>query len=1032
MRANRLLILAALGWLMLATTPAYALNPSRQLSQYAHTSWRISDGEFSGIPTVMTQTADGYLWLGTNIGLLRFDGNRFLPWSLPPGQRLADSRIFSIGGAKDGSLWIGSGYSVSHWANGTLTTYAHPQGRIESMYMDRKDAAWIVRTQATDRQGPLCRMTSGGFRCLGPADGVPYDSALAVTADTSGNLWIGGYYGLCRWKDETSICYFHRSDKEEQGVGSVRAIAASPDGSLWANIETSSTKLELEQFQNGQWIRHIYPSIPANNADVITLFVDRENFLWVGTAHHGVFRIQGSRVEHFGSEYGLSSDAIGSFYEDREGTMWVVTSGGVDNFRDVRVASYSMREGMYADGASSLIARRDGTVWVGNFQSINFLRDGKLSSIREYHDLPGRSVTTLFEDHAGRLWVGIDNGLWVYENNRFRAILDADNQPIGIVFSICEDADHSLWVKAGPHLYHIRDFQIEEEKTSFEIAHSYILAAHPAGGAILGTVTGNLVRYNNGREEILPVSDGKKKIWPSEEEDNLRHIRDLQALPDGSIWGTTVSEFFIWKDGVRENLTAANGLPCTDVFAFLRDSRGSLWLSMSCGLVHISSSEVARWWKHPEAIIHAPLVVGTLDGVQPGVTSLKPQMAMTPDHKIWVVNSRILQMYDPDDERRNEVPPPIHIEQIVADRTIYAPQQNLHLPPHTKDLQIDYAALSFVVPKKVRYRYKLEGRDHDWQDPDIRRQALYSDLSPGNYRFRLIACNNDGLWNEAEASWNFVVEPAYYQTEWFRVMCTVLALMSLWLLHRLRMWRMRESINARFDERMAERTRLARELHDTLLQTIQGSKMVADDALENPGDNEHMRHALQRLSRWLDKAMEEGRAALNSLRTSTIQVNDLAPAFERAARECSDGSSMEFTLLVDGVAREMHPIVRDEVYRIGYEAIRNACTHSGGSRVEVDLSYTRDLVLRVRDDGKGIHPEIAASGKNGHFGLKGMHERALRVGGALTLSSSAYSGTEVELIVPGDVVFYNAGTQRPSISAMLRSIFRPRPSSPNK
>jgi signal transduction histidine kinase len=299
----------------------------------------------------------------------------------------------------------------------------------------------------------------------------------------------------------------------------------------------------------------------------------------------------------------------------------------------------------------------------------------------------------------------------------------------------------------------------------------------------------------------------------------------------------------------------------------------------------------------------------------------------------------------------------------------------------------------------------LEGHDTEWQERDNRPQAFYSNLPPGNYRFRVIASNNDGMWNEAGASWTFQVEPAYYQTGSFRLLCAMLILLALWLLHRLRMWRMHESINARFDERMAERTRLARELHDTLLQTIQGCKMVVDDALDSSANVHQLRRTLERLASWLTQATEEGRAALNSLRTSTKQGNDLALALERAARECSVSSSMEFALTVDGVVQPMHPIVRDEVYRIGYEAIRNACSHSEGTRLEIDLMYARDLVLKVRDNGKGIHPDIAAKGRDGHFGLKGMQERALRVGGDLTLSSSAYSGTEVELIIPGSVVY---------------------------
>lgn len=224
-------------------------------------------------------------------------------------------------------------------------------------------------------------------------------------------------------------------------------------------------------------------------------------------------------------------------------------------------------------------------------------------------------------------------------------------------------------------------------------------------------------------------------------------------------------------------------------------------------------------------------------------------------------------------------------------------------------------------------------------------------------------------------------------------------------LYRLHLTRVRSVTRRLLEVRLSERARIARELHDTLLQTIQGSKIVVDDALENSINAHQLRRTLERLSGWLAQATEEGRAALNSLRTSTTQGNDLALSLERAARECSAKSSMEFALLVDGAAQELHPIVRDEVYRIAYEAIRNACSHSEGSRLEVDLSYARDLVLRVRDNGKGIHPDVAATGRDGHFGLKGMQERAMRVGGNLTLSSSAYSGTEIELTIPGNVVF---------------------------
>jgi signal transduction histidine kinase/ligand-binding sensor domain-containing protein len=1013
--------------LLLAATPARALDPTRRLTQYGHSAWRTQDGAFGGTPIVLTQTADGYLWAGTTIGLSRYNGSEFSPWTPPTGKRLLDARIFSLGATADGGLWIGTGSGTSLWKDGELVNYRHPYGRIESLVADRDGAGWIVRTQSAEDRGPLCRLNGDDVRCFNATQGMPFESAMNIVRDTTGNLWVGGYYGLARWKDGSSSEYFLRTPGEDEGIGTIKGLTAGNDGSVWTSIEARDTPLRLEQYKDGRWATHLYPQIQIANADVMALFVDRDNFLWVGTAHNGIYRIRDDRIEHFGNEDGLSSNAIGSFFQDHEGTIWVVTSSGVDNFHDLHVENFSMHEGMYADGASSLAASNDGTVWTGNFQSLNYLRDGKISSITEGHGLPGRNVTTLFEDHAGRLWLGVDSGLWVYENNHFRSIRHADGSLLGNVFSINEDIDHSIWVRAGPNLDRIRDYKVREESNAKEIGRAYILAPHPEGGVVLGMVTGDMIRFHDGHVTPLPDDGGSLESGPIAErtEDQDRHVRDLLVQPDGSIWGTNAAGFFIWKDGKRHVLTPANGLPCDYIFGLLDDRRGSLWLATACGLIKITDQELARWQSHPDTNVTANLVVGTLDGVQPGLTSLKPQIISTPDGKIWLVNARLLQMFDPNDPRRNEVVPPVHIEQITADRKVYLPQPGLKLPPRSRDIEIDFAALSFVVPQKVRYRYKLEGYDTDWLDPRTPQKVFYRDLSPAKYRFRVIACNNDGVWNQTGATLDFIVEPAYYQTGWFRVLCLLLAVFTLWVIYRVRMWRMRETLNARFDERMAERTRLARELHDTLLQTIQGSKMVAEDALENSTDADYVNRALERLSRWLDQAMGEGRAALNSLRTSTTEVNDLAQAFERAARECSAATSIEVRLQLLGASRRLHPIVRDEVYRIGYEAIRNACSHSEGTLLEVELSYARDLVLRVRDNGKGISPQIAAAGKDGHFGLKGMQERATRVGGMLTLSSSAYSGTEVELIVPSDVVFYRVTSTKQNFLGRMLTILRP-------
>lgn len=271
----------------------------------------------------------------------------------------------------------------------------------------------------------------------------------------------------------------------------------------------------------------------------------------------------------------------------------------------------------------------------------------------------------------------------------------------------------------------------------------------------------------------------------------------------------------------------------------------------------------------------------------------------------------------------------------------------------------------------------------------------------------LLACNNDGVWNGVGATLGFSIAPAWYQTTWFRMLCAVFVLFIMWMLYRLRLRQVARAISARFDERLAERTRISRELHDTLLQTVQGSKLVADDALERSDDSSYVRSALEKLSRWLGQATREGRAALNSLRTSTLETNDLADELRRATEECVTDRSMAVKFSVKGDRRDMHPIVRNEIYRIGYEAIRNAYEHSSASELEVALSYAQDFTLRVNYNGVGIEPSIVANGKAGHFGLQGMRERADRIGSKLTIVSSPDSGTEMALVVPGSIIFPN-------------------------
>ena len=843
---------------------------------------------------------------------------------------------------------------------------------------------------------------------------MPAFLAGTLAEDPSGYLWIGGDTTLLKWRPGSSKAYKPKALQASAGVDGINALCVDADGSLWVGFGLTGRGLGLQHMVAGALTSFVAPNVHGDSLEVLALFTDRQNSLWVGTGKQGIYRIRGRDVDHYRSADGLSSDFVSRFFEDREGNLWVATSKGIDMFRDLRVSTFSTQEGLSADSVDSVLASRDGTIWVGNAGHLEVLDPNGVSS-QAGTGVQGHQVTSLLEDHAGGLWVGVDDTLSILQGNRLRPIKRRDGGPVGVVIGITEDSAHNIWAETiGPPgtLIRIQDLTVREEFPAPQMPLARTIVADPQDGIWLGLANGDLARYRSGKVEVFPFPDRPDS-----------RVNQLVAAADGSILGATAFGVVGWKDGKHQVLTVRNGLPCDSIQTLIADTRGALWLHAQCGLIKIDNAELQRWWDQPEPTLRLS-VFDVSDGVQPGRGHFNTS-TRTPDGRLWFANGSVLQMVDPDHMAGNAVAPPVHIEAVVADGKPYAMREGLRLPPLTGDLSIDYTALSFTVPHKVRFRYTLEGHDAGWQEPGARRQAFYNDLRPGHYRFRVIASNNDGLWNEAGATLSFSVAPAWYQSDWFRVLFVSCGLFVTWLLYRMRLRQIAARISARFDERLAERTRMARDLHDTFLQTVQGSKLVADDALERSGDPVRMRQALEQLSEWLARAIQEGRAALNSLRTSTTQRNDLADALHRATENCSLPGSMALTFSVAGDAKDMHPVVRDEVYRIGYEAIRNACLHSSATHLEIELGYSEDLTLRVRDNGVGIDPAIADKGRDGHFGLQGMRERAARIGGTLTMTTSA-GGTEITLIVPGGMIFQASSPFRQRRLATMRALFRRR------
>jgi signal transduction histidine kinase/ligand-binding sensor domain-containing protein len=993
---RRALVICLFG--ALQCTPTNALDPNRQVTQYAHTAWRVQDGVFSGLPSAITQTADGYLWIGTQAGLVRFDGVRFVPWTPPGTERLLSSSIFSLLGATDGSLWIGSGAGLGHLKDGDLINYQDAPGRINSIIEDRNGTVWIARSRVHDPAGPLCQVIDTHLQCYGKADGIPFPYAGPLVDDSLGNLWIGSTSMLARWKPDSSSIYVPAGLKSTEGLNGVAALAAAPDGSLWIGMARSGRGLGLQQLLQGTWKAFVKPGLDGTTLEVNSLLLDRESTLWIGTEAQGIYRIRRTKVDHFSSADGLSSDSVNSFYEDREGNLWVATSKGIDSFRNIPVISFSTREGLSADKVDSVLASRNGTVWIGNHRALDFLHQGDVSSIQAKNGLPGGRVTSLLEDHAGRLWVGVEDGLSVYEKGKFSPVKRADGTAIGVVVAMAEDVDDSIWAEVignPARLIRIQERKVREEFPAPQMPDALTIAADPQGGIWLGLVDGDLARYRHGQLQTFPIKNSLRS----------NAVRQVLVNSDGSVLGATPSGLIELRNGGVETLTTRNGLPCNEIYTIISDSQSALWLYTSCGLVTIGQEELHKWSDHPETTVKLR-VFDVLDGAQPSSAPFRPTASRSPDGRLWFANENVLQMIDPGQLARNAIPPPVHIEEIIADRKNYTPADSLRLPSRTRDLEIDYTALSFVVPQKVRFRYKLEGRDADWQDPQTRHQAFYSNLRPGNYRFRVIACNNDGVWNEAGASLNFTLLPAFYQTNWFLLLCVAAFGGIGWAAYRWRIRQVAARLDSQFEERLAERTRIAQDLHDTLLQGFLSASMQLHVANDQLPEDWPAKPIVSRVLDLMGQVIDDGRNALRGLRSSTAESDDLERVLSQILQEFVLQQPIDFRVIVEGQARPLHPVIRDEVYRVGREALANAFRHSRASGIEVELEYgDSQLRVLVRDNGCGIDPDVLRSGRDGHWGLSGMRERADRIGARLRVRSRAAGGTEVELSVPGHVAF---------------------------
>ena len=756
---------------------ALALPPTPDVSQYAHTAWTVADGFTKGAIHSIAQTPDGYLWLGTEFGLLRFDGVRTTPW--PSDRVLPSSQIRTLLTGRDGTLWIGTSKGLASWKDGKLTGYAELAGHIvNDMLQDRDGAVWLYGM--TPPTGKLCAIRNGGVRCWG--EGGQFGSRVtAMFEDRKGSLWFGEPHGVWEWNDGRPEFYPLASDRY------VQALSEDADGALLVLLSG-----RIHRMVNGE-AREVYrlPGAPGQLTTRVRVLRDRDGGLWIGTLGGGLAHLNDGTINLYSQSDGLSSDSVSGVFQDREGTMWVATHGGLDRFRETPVTPFTMRQGFSSSRVLAVVASTDGSVWIRTVDGLNQWKGGHVTVYREFADrsesttLPmvpsatddaagnagsfESSGGSLFQDERGRVWVSATRSTGYLDHGRFIAVRSV---PGGRVHSITGDLQGNLWFAHETQgLFHLAGERVVEQISWAQLGHADYadtLVADPSmGGVWLGFFRGGVEFVKDGQVRAsYAVADG---LAPG-------RVNDLRFGRDRTLWAAAEGGVSRLKDGRVTTLSSRDGLPCSEAHWTIEDDDGDFWLSMPCGLVRIARTELDAWasladGKRPSQSRIHPTVFGSSDGVRSRANAgpFRPSVAKARDGRLWFFPLEGLSVIDPRRLLSNSLAPLVQIEQIRADGQIYPPASEVRLPSLIRDLEMDYTALSFVAPEKVMFRTKLEGHDREWHDVGNRRQAFYTNLRPGSYRFRVMASNNSGVWNEAGAALDFSVAPAYYQTTWFAV-----------------------------------------------------------------------------------------------------------------------------------------------------------------------------------------------------------------------------------------------------------------------
>jgi ligand-binding sensor domain-containing protein len=738
------------------------------LLQYIHKVYTSDDGLPQNRSRAVIQTHDGFLWIGTQDGLARFNGTVFQVFDKENTPALKHNDVTSLLETNDSSLWIGTFHGLTQLKNGVFTYQAINTGPVRGLAADREGTLWI----GTMNNG-IYKYKNGKFDSLTTAEGLINNSLNNLLVDHQGNLWcaISGN-GLTVYQNGTWSMYNTRNGFPNN---SVRSFCIASDNSVWIGTENGLVRWEHGSFRT-------YTMTDGLSDNIITsLYEDRSGALWIGTERGGICRWKNNVFTSYSVKDGLSGDYVTTIVEDREGSLWVGTyNAGLNQFWKGKFLNYTIRDGVPVRTVRAMLTAHDGSVWVGTEGGGVLHFDGKKFAPFQKNILPSDYIRSLFEDSHGNLWIGVREGLARFHHGTVRIYTTKDGLSQNFIRVLGEDHEGHLW--AGTYnngmnrLENGRFVHYQKKGMPVKLIRSFLV--DHTGVIWIGSNEG-LLRWENDKATMYTRQEG----LPSEPiftmiEDN-EHI-----LWMGSYGGGLVR----MKDGIFTCFTIAQGLWNNVVMKILEDDNGNLWLGSMKGISCVSKQMLDDFARGKIDRIECTSYSSS-DGMLVSECT-GPSGCKTSDGRLWFPTPKGIVVVDPKKLNRNTLPPPVVIERVVVDRADYSPYKYGYFSPGNGQVEFHYGGMSFIAPQKVHFRYMLEGFETEWRNAGTRRSAFYTNLSPGKYTFRVTACNSDGVWNESSAGFAFELEPHFYQTLWFAGIILILICGAGFGLHRFRVWRL--------------------------------------------------------------------------------------------------------------------------------------------------------------------------------------------------------------------------------------------------